>query len=47
MMVNNSTNIKKTNSSLSSQIIEHKKEGDICWWKCMSWLETSTQMWQG
>jgi hypothetical protein len=42
--INNSTNINKTNSHLSSQLIE--KDHDVWCWKFRSWLETGT-MWQG
>ena len=37
-MVNNSTNINKTNNHLSPQIIEHRKDHDILHWKSRSWL---------
>jgi lipoprotein NlpI len=37
MMVNNSTNIKKTNKHLLHQFIEHKKDHDIWGWN-MIWL---------
>jgi hypothetical protein len=46
-MVNNSTNINKINNHLSSQLIEHKKDHDICQRKSMFWYETNTKMWQG
>ena len=38
-MVNNSTNINKTNKHISSQIIKHKKNHDIWHWKSRSYLE--------
>ena len=41
VMIYNSTN--KTNSSLSSQIIEHKTDHDIWHWKSRSWLDESTK----
>jgi len=46
-MVNNSTNINKTNRHLSRQLIACKKKYDIWRWKCMSWLGTGTEMWRG
>jgi hypothetical protein len=44
-MVNNSTDINKTNIHLSTQIIEHNKDYDKWRWKSRS--GTGTQMWQG
>ena len=44
-MVNNTTNIKKTNTYLSPQFVDHKL--DIWQWKSRSWLGTATKMWQG
>ena len=37
-MVNNSTNINKTNYHLSPQINEHKDNNDIWCWKFKSWF---------
>jgi hypothetical protein len=46
MMVNNSTDIIKTNNYLLPQIIEHKKKDhDICQCKSRSLIRTVTQMW--
>jgi hypothetical protein len=42
-MVNNSTNINKTNNHLSPQIIEIKKDHDKWHWKSRFWLETGTE----
>ena len=42
-MVRNSTNINKTNSYLSPQLIEHKKDHNNCQWKSRFWLETGTK----
>jgi len=41
-MVNNSTDINKTNNHLSPSLTEHKNENDIWCWKSMSWLRTGT-----
>jgi hypothetical protein len=47
-VVNNSNNItlysNKMNSHLRPQIIEHKKDHHIYWWKSRSWLQTGTKM---
>jgi len=32
-MVNNSTNINKTKNYISAQIIEHKRDHNMCGWK--------------
>ena len=46
-MVNNYTNINKSNNHLSPQLIQHKKQHDR--WRCefMSWVGTGTNMWEG
>jgi len=49
LMVNNSTNINKTNENLLSQIIGCKKNKKKHWywrWKSKFWLATGTKMWQ-
>ena len=43
-MINNSTNINKTNNHLSPQLIEHKKDQNIWCWKSKSRLGTGTIM---
>jgi len=45
-MVNNLTNIIKTNNHLSPQLLEYKTDHDMCWWKSKSWFETDTKIWQ-
>jgi len=45
-MVNNSTNINKTNFHLSPQIIEYKNK-PMRKRKSRSWIRTGTKMWQG
>jgi len=44
-MVNNSTNINKTNN-LSHQTIEHKDKHYIWRWKSRTWHKTDTTKWQ-
>jgi hypothetical protein len=46
-MVKNSTNINKTNSYLSPQLIENKKDHNNCQWKSRSYLETGTTSMSG
>ena len=41
-MVNNYTNINKTNNHLQPQTTVHKKDHDICHWKSMSQHGTGT-----
>jgi len=42
VIVNNSTNINKTNHFLL-QLFEHKKDHAIWCWKCKPWLGTGTK----
>jgi len=46
-MVNNFTNINKTNNHLSPQIIKYKNYHDILRSKSRSWLRTGTHIWWG
>jgi len=41
-MINNSTNITKTNNHLSTKLIAH-----IWRWKSISWRGTDTKLWRG
>ena len=42
VMVNNSTNVNKTDKHLSPQFTEHKKDHDVWRWKSRSWITIST-----
>lgn len=44
MVVNNSTNIHKSNNHLSPQTMKHTKDHDIWLWKSRSCLGTGTQV---
>jgi len=44
-MINNSTNINKTNNHLNS--LNTKIDHDIWRWKSLSWQGKGTKMWQG
>jgi len=46
-MVNNSTDINKTDNHLSPKIIKNKKDIYIWCWKSRSWLGICTNMWWG
>jgi hypothetical protein len=41
-MVNNSINISTMDNHLSPEIVEHKKDHNICWWK--SFLKKFTEI---
>jgi len=42
VMVNNSTNVNKTDKHLSPQFTEHKEDHDVWRWKSRSWITIST-----
>ena len=48
-MVNNATNINKTNNRLSLSPTEHntQEDNDKWRWKATSCVETDTHMWRG